>query len=161
MSKKIKDSKDNFGSLYNDFIIGETYRHWPGKTITESDNNIFCLITMNHHPVHLDNHFAETQHHGKILVVGTLVFSLTVGLTVSDISGAAIANLSYENIKHINPVFIGDTLYAQTKILDKINTKSGRKGIVHVQTIGYNQSNDKVIEFERKILFGLSGEQKK
>ena len=146
--------KDNtFGNYFEDFIIGEEIKHPVGKTIFESDNNLFSLLTMNHHPVHLDNNYAEEQVHGKILVVGTLVFSLGVGLTVADISGKAIANLGYEEIKHLHPTFIGDTIYAKTKVLDKKASKSkSDRGVVSVITYVYNQDNIDVLSFKRSVL---------
>lgn len=146
--------KDNtFGNYFEDFIIGEEIQHPIGKTIFESDNNLFSLLTMNHHPVHLDNNYAEDQVHGKILVVGTLVFSLGVGLTVADISGKAIANLGYEEIKHLHPTFIGDTIYAKTKVLDKKASKSKTdRGVVSVITHVYNQDNINVLSFKRSVL---------
>ena len=150
------NSNINFGRAYDEFIIGDTYNHWPGKTITESDNNLFSLITMNHHPVHIDHNFAETHKHKKVLVVGTLVFSLVVGLTVRDISGFAIANLGYESINHLNPVFIGDTIYAESTIIDKQLTKSRKKGIVYVDTKAHNQNNIEVISFKRHFLTKLT-----
>lgn len=141
------------GLYFEEFITGEEIFHSTSKTIFESDNNLFSLITMNHHPVHTNLDYAAKNQHGKILVVGTLVFSLVVGFTVPDISGKAIANLGYEEIKHLNPVFINDTLYARTKILDKWESKSKPdRGIVYVETIGYNQKNEKVISFRRKVL---------
>ena len=147
-----------FGRYYEDFTVGDIYKHWPGKTITESDNNLFSLLTMNHHPVHLDVKYAESKQHGKVLVVGTLVFSLIVGMTVRDVSGNAIANLLYENIDHLGPVHIGDTLYAVTTVLDKRMSKSKNdRGIVYVETVGYNQNNEKIISFKRKVLIPLKG----
>ena len=110
--------RETFGRFLEDFHPGDLYRHWPGKTITESDNNLFSLLTMNHHPVHLDSLYCQGQAHGKVLVVGTLVISVVVGMTVSEISGKAIANLEFEKIKHDSPVFIGDTIYAETEILE-------------------------------------------
>lgn len=149
-------NKVSFGFNYEEFILGQEILHNPGKTIFESDNNLFSLITMNHHPVHLDINYAKDSHHGKILVVGTLVFSLVVGLTVKEISGKAIANLGYEEISHINPVFINDTLYAKTFVLDKFLTKSRPdRGIVVVKTIGYNQDGLDVISFKRKVLLPI------
>ncbi len=112
------------GNYYEEFIVGETINHALSKTIFESDNNLFSLLTMNHHPVHLNIDYVKNHQHGKILVVGTLVFSLVVGMTVPDICGKAIANLAYESIDHLNPVFINDTLYARTKILDKRLSKT-------------------------------------
>lgn len=142
-----------FGTYYEDFVVGEEIKHATSKTVFESDNNLFSLLTMNHHPVHINTHYAKQNQHGEILVVGPLVFSLVVGFTVADISGKAIANLGYENIKHLKPTFIGDTLYARTKILDKRESKSKPdRGIVYVETIGYNQRGEDVISFRRNVL---------
>jgi len=141
------------GHFFEDFIVGETIEHALSKTIFESDNNFFSLLTMNHHPVHTNNHYAELNEHGKILVVGTLVFSLAVGITVPDISGKAIANLGYEKINHLAPVFIGDTIYAKTKVNTKQESKSKNdRGIVFVETIAYNQHGAEVLCFSRNIL---------
>jgi len=141
------------GSYYEEFNTGEIIIHSLSKTIFESDNNLFSLITMNHHPVHTNINYASKNQHGKILVVGTLVFSLVVGITVPDISGKAIANLGYEMIEHIAPVFIGDTLYAKTKVLSKKESKSKNdRGIVYVETIGYNQNGEEVLKFRRNVL---------
>jgi acyl dehydratase len=145
--------ESKFGNYYDDFTIGETIDHALSKTIFESDNNLFSLLTMNHHPVHLNTDYVKKQHHGQILVVGTLVFSLVVGITVPDISGKAIANLSYESVNHINPVFVNDTIYAKTKVLDKRLSKSKpNRGIVYVETIAYNQDKVEVLSFRRKVL---------
>lgn len=141
------------GNTFNEFIVGETIHHSTSKTIFESDNNLFSLLTMNHHPVHTNIDYASKNQHGTILVVGTLVFSLAVGITVPDISGKAIANLGYEEVKHLNPVFINDTIYAKTTIIDKwlSKTKTDR-GIVYVETIAYNQNGVDVLSFKRKVL---------
>ncbi len=141
------------GLYFEDFIVGEEITHALSKTIFESDNNFFSLMTMNHHPVHTNVDYASHNQHGQVLVVGTLVFSLVVGMTVPDISGKAIANLGYENIKHLAPTFVGDTIYAKTKILDKRESKSKNdRGVVYVETIGYNQRDEDVISFRRNVL---------
>lgn len=141
------------GHFFDEFVVGETIEHALSKTIFESDNNFFSLLTMNHHPVHTNLDYAENNQHGKLLVVGTLVFSLVVGMTVPDISGKAIANLGYEEIKHLAPVFIGDTIYAKTTILDKRESKTkSDRGIIYVETIGYNQNGEPVISFRRNVL---------
>lgn len=141
------------GLYYEDFEVGAEIRHALSKTIFESDNNFFSLMTMNHHPVHTNLDYATQNQHGKILVVGTLVFSLAVGMTVPDISGKAIANLEYENIRHLNPVFVNDTLYVRTKILDKRESRSKNdRGIVYVETIAYNQNGIDVLSFRRNVL---------
>ena len=107
----------NLGNYYEFFKVGEEIEHQLSKTIFESDNNFFSLLTMNHHPVHTNADFSKKSHqHGQILVVGTLVLSIVVGMTVPDISGKAIANLGYEEVKHLGPVFVNDTIYCRTKI---------------------------------------------
>ncbi|WP_299248754.1 MaoC family dehydratase [uncultured Lacinutrix sp.] len=147
----------NLGNYFEDFIVGETVEHSLTKTIFESDNNFFSLLTMNHHPVHLSLEHVKNHQHGKILVVGTLVFSIVVGITVPDISGKAIANLEYESIKHLGPVFINDTISAKTTILDKWETKSKKdRGIVYVDTVAYNQNNEAILSFKRKVLIPKS-----
>jgi acyl dehydratase len=142
-----------FGHYFEEFVVGDTILHSLSKTIFESDNNLFSLLTMNHHPIHINSDFASKSQHERILVVGTLVFSLAVGITVPDISGKAIANLCYENIEHIAPVFVNDTIYVKTTILDVIpsKTKSDR-GIVYVETTAYNQDKVDVLKFRRKVL---------
>ena len=145
--------KSNFGNYYDDFEVNSEVFHPLSKTIFESDNNIFSLLTMNHHPVHTNLNYAKTEKHGQILVVGTLIFSLVVGMTVPEISGKAIANLEYLNIKHLNPVFIGDTIYAKSIILEKYTKENiTTSGIILVKTIGFNQNGIEVIEFQRRVL---------
>lgn len=141
------------GSYLEDFETGAEIKHSLSKTIFESDNNLFSLLTMNYHPLHTNIDYAAKNQHGKILVVGTLVFSLAVGITVPDISGKAIANLEYESVKHLNPVFINDTIYVRSKILDKreSNSKPDR-GIIYVESIAYNQNGVDVLSFRRKVL---------
>jgi len=148
-----KDKAYPFGRYLEDFNEGDIYEHFPGKTITESDNNFFSLITMNHHPVHLDQNYAKKSQHGQVLVAGPLVFSVAVGMTVRDVSGKAIANLGYKEINHLGPVFIGDTIYSKTKVLKvrKSKTKTDR-GIVTVITETFNQRNEKILSFSRSVL---------
>lgn len=146
------------GFYYEDFLVGEEIHHSLSKTIFESDNNFFSLLTMNHHPVHTNMDYALKNQHGKILVVGTLVFSLAVGITVPDISGKAIANLEYEDVKHLNPVFLNDTIYVRSKILDKRESKSKLdRGIIYVESIAYNQNGMDVLSFRRKVLIKKKG----
>lgn len=141
------------GLYFEDFIVGDEITHSLSKTIFECDNNYFSLMTMNHHPVHTNIDYASKNQHGKILVVGTLVFSLAVGITVPDVSGKAIANLGYEDIKHINPVFVNDTIYVRTKVLEKRESKSkADRGIVYVESVAYNQKGEDVLSFRRNVL---------
>ena len=142
-----------YGRYFEEFTLGDVYAHDLRKTITESDNNLFSLLTMNHHPVHLDQEYVKKHQHGKVLVVGTLVFSLVVGITVADVSGKAIANLGYREIVHCGPVFIGDTLHAKTEVLDiRRSLSKPDRGIVSVKTIAYNQNDEEVLSFSRDVL---------
>jgi len=144
---------NKMGNYYDDFIIGDVLEHSQSKTIFESDNNLFSLLTLNGHPIHTNIDYAEKSQHKQILVVGTLVFSLAVGITVSDISGKAIANLEYMSVKHTNPVFVNDTIYVKSTILDKTPSSSKvDRGIVHVESKVYNQNEEVVLIFERKVL---------
>ena len=145
--------KFEIGRYFEYFVEGELINHATSKTIFESDNNFFSLMTMNHHPIHTNIDYAMKNQHGKILVVGTLVFSLAVGITVPDISGKAIANLEYENIKHLYPVFINDTIYVRSKVLEKTMSQSKNdRGIVYIESIAFNQDGKDVLMFKRKVL---------
>ena len=118
---------DPFGRHFEDFVVGDVYKHWPGKTITEYDDHLFCMITMNHHPLHTNAWFAENETvQGKNVVVGNLVYSLVLGMSVPDVSGAAIANLEIESLLHAKPTFHGDTIYAVTKVLEANGDLEGR-----------------------------------
>ena len=148
-----------FGRYYDDFEVGDVYKHWPGKTITEYDDHLFCMITMNHHPLHTNAHYAETStQFGKNVVVGNLVYSLALGMSVPDVSGRAIANLEVESLLHKAPMFHGDTLYAETLVLDKKESSSKPdRGVVSVETRGYNQHGDEVLYFRRKVMVPKRG----
>jgi len=143
-----------FGRYFEEFEVGDVYRHWPGKTITEYDDHLFCAITYNQHPLHSDRHYAEqATQFGKNVVVGNLVYSLVLGQSVPDVSGKAIANLEVESLKHANPTFHGDTIYSETRVLDKrASSSKPDRGIVTVETIGYKQDGTVVCEFRRKVL---------
>ena len=111
------------------------------------------MITMNHHPLHTNEWFAQNETvHGKNVVVGNLVYSLVLGMSVPDVSGAAIANLEIETLKHAKPTFHGDTIYAVTKVLDVKETSKGDRGIVTVETKGINQRGEEVCYFKRKVM---------
>ena len=145
-----------YGRYFEELDVGKIYVHGIHKTITESDNNLFCLLTMNHHPLHLDEEYAKhTTYQGKV-VVGTLIISLVVGMSVGDISGKAIANMGFSNIKHEYPVYIGDTIEAITRIMDKrISRTKAYCGIVSVMTRAYNQNGTRVLIMHRDILIPL------
>jgi acyl dehydratase len=142
-----------FGRYLEDFEIGDVYRHWPGKTVTEYDDHLFCMITMNHHPLHTNAWFAENETVQKQnVVVGNLVYSLVLGMSVPDVSGSCVANLEVETLQHAKPTFHGDTIYAATRVLDKKPTSDGKRGIVTVETKGINQRSEEVCYFRRKLM---------
>ncbi len=143
-----------FGRYLEDFVVGDVYRHWPGKTITEADDHLFCMITMNHHPLHTDSWFAEHESvHGRNVVVGNLVYSLVLGMSVPDVSGSAIANLEVESLIHRHPTFHGDTIYAETRVVAVTPSASkSDRGIVTVETKGFNQDGREVCYFRRKVM---------
>ncbi len=143
-----------FGRCLEDFVVGDVYRHWPGKTITEADDHLFCMITMNHHPLHTNVWFAEHETvHKRNVVVGNLVYSIALGLSVPDVSGSAIANLEVESLVHQHPTFHGDTIYAETKVLDvRPSTSKDDRGIVTVETRAFNQESVEVCRFRRKVM---------
>jgi acyl dehydratase len=143
-----------FGRALEDFVVGDVYRHWPGKTITEYDDHLFCMITMNHHPLHTNEWYAENDTpQGRNVVVGNLVYSLVLGMSVPDVSGAAIANLEVESLKHSKPTFHGDTIYAETRVLEVTESRSKPdRGVVTVETKGFNQRGEEVCYFRRKVL---------
>ena len=136
-----------------DFTPGQTFRHWPGRTITEFDNTWFTLMTLNTNPLHFDAAFAAKSQHGQRLVNGLLVIAMVVGMTVRDISESAIANLEYESIRHSGPAFHGDTLYAETSVLSVTpsQTKADR-GVLYLETRGLNQDGKEVLILRRKVL---------
>ncbi len=152
--EKNKGTSGRFGRYFEDFEVGDIYKAWPGKTITEADDHLFCMITMNHHPLHTDANYAEhATQFGKNVVVGNLIYSLALGMTVPDVSGKAIANLEVENLKHTAPTFHGDTIYASTEVLEKTPSKSKNdRGVVKVRTTATNQRGEIVCEFVRKVL---------
>ena len=143
-----------FGRTYEEFEVGAVYRHWPGKTVTEYDDHLFCLLTMNHHPLHLDAHYAEqTTDFGRNVVVGNYVYSLLLGMSVPDVSGKAIANLEVESLRHVAPTFHGDTVYGETTVLDKrLSGSKPDRGVVTVETRGHNQNGALICVFRRRVM---------
>ncbi len=142
-----------FGRCFEDFEIGDVYKHWPGRTITEYDDTLFSMLTMNHNPLHIDAHYAGETQHRQRLVVGPLIFSIALGMSVPDVSGKAIANLEFENVRHLAPTFHGDTMYAETKVLEKkLSSSKPDRGIVTVETLAYNQRGETILSFRRRVM---------
>src|ERR1700687_5061676 len=141
------------GRYLEEFEVGAVYKHWPAKTVTESDDHLFCLITMNHHPLHLNDVYAAKSQQGRNVVVGPMVYSLALGMSVSDVSGKAIANLATEELSNPAPVFHGDTLFVESEVLE-INPPGSKpdRGTVKVHTRVLNQDGVLVAEFKRVVL---------
>jgi itaconyl-CoA hydratase len=141
------------GRYYEDFAVGDTYKHWPGRTITAADNTWFTLLTMNQHPLHFDEEYAKGTEFGRPLVNSTLTLAIVVGMSVADVSQNAVANLGWTDIRMPAPVFNGDTLYAESTVLDKRDSKSRpAQGIVNVATRAWKQDGTTVMTFKRSVL---------
>ena len=145
--------RTKFGRYLEEFVVGDIYEHRPGRTITETDNIHFSLLTMNFHPMHCDKAFAEKSEFKQLLVNSSLTLAVVIGMTVNDVSGKAIANLGWKEINLTGPVFCGDTLYAESEVLEKRESKSRpNQGIVTVETRAFNQHGKPVMNFVRSAL---------
>jgi acyl dehydratase len=150
--------REDIGRCFEDFVVGDVYEHRPGRTIGEADNIWFTLLTMNTHPLHFDADYAARSEFGRPLVNSALTVAIVTGQTVSDISQKAIANLGWKEIRLTAPVFVGDTLYAESEVLEKRESRSRpTQGIVTVRTIGRKQDGTVVIEMERTMLVPKRG----
>ncbi len=147
------------GRFFEDFEPGDVYQHPLGRTIIAADNVWFTLLTQNTAPIHFDRHYAAQTEFGKPLVDSTFTLALVTGQSVTDISQNMFANLGWEDVRLPNPVFEGDTIYSQTEVLEKRESKSrANVGIVKVKTTGYNHEGKIVIEFKRTILVFKRGQ---
>ncbi|MFO1455652.1 MAG: MaoC family dehydratase [Steroidobacteraceae bacterium] len=150
--------RETFGRHYEDFVVGDVYEHRPGRTITQQDNIWFTLLTMNTHPLHFDEEYGRASEFGRCIVASPLTVAMIVGMSVTDVSQKAIANLGWKDIVMPAPVFAGDTLYAESEVLAKRDSNSRpTAGIVTVRTIGRNQHGTEVCRFERTILVARRG----
>src|SRR2546421_10861545 len=142
-----------YGRFLEEFEVGDVYKHWPAKTVTEAEDHLFCLLTMNHHPLHVNDVYAGQSQQGRNVVAGPYVYALVFGMTVNDVSGKAIANLATEELSHPSPVFHGDTLFCETEVLEVKPSKSKPdRGTVRVHTRVLNQDGVLVAEFKRVVL---------
>ena len=158
--KKVGENRyrETFGRYYEEFEVGDVYEHRPGRTITQNENIWFTLLTMNTHPMHFDEEYAKASEFGKCIVCSPFTVALMVGMSVSDVSQKAIANLGWSDIKLTHPLYAGDTLYAESEVLAKRESKSRPgAGIVSVRTIGLNQEKKVVCTFERTMLIARRG----
>jgi acyl dehydratase len=149
----------SYGRYFDELETGQEFRHWPGRTIAEFDDTLFSLLSMNQHPVHIDEHFASGTQHGRRLVEGPLVISLVIGMSQADIGGRAIQTVDYSDIRHLGPVFHGDTIYAESKIVAKKELPQER-GVVTIESRGINQRGETVLSLQRSIIVPIrpSGE---
>jgi acyl dehydratase len=136
----------SYGRYYDELEPGQRFDHWPGRTITEFDDTLFALLSMNQHPIHIDEHYAASTQHRQRLVVGPLVIAFVIGMSEADVGGRATATLEYRDVQHLKPVFHGDTLYARSTIVGREN------GVVRVKSEGLNQRGEVVLSLERRIL---------
>jgi acyl dehydratase len=147
------------GRFFEDFEVGDVYAHPLGRTITQTDNIWFTLLTQNTAPIHFDQHYAAQTEFGKPLVDSTLTLALVTGQSVTDVSQNVFANLGWDEVKLPHPVFEGDTIYSQSEVLSKRESKSRPNiGIVTVKTTGYNQEGKSVITFRRTLMVYKRGQ---
>jgi itaconyl-CoA hydratase len=147
------------GRYFEDFEVGDVYQHPLGRTVTTTDNMWFTLLTQNTAPIHFDHHYAAQTEFGKPLVDSTFTLALVTGQSVTDISQNVFANLGWDEVRLPNPVFEGDTIYSQSEVLEKRESRSRPNvGIVTVQTSGYNQDGTVVITFKRTIMVYKRGQ---
>tara|TARA_B100000029_G_scaffold145083_1_gene140311 strand:+ start:485 stop:1003 length:519 start_codon:yes stop_codon:yes gene_type:complete len=150
--------RESYGRYLEDFEVGDTYEHRPGRTITESDNTWFTLLTMNQHPLHFDKEYGANTEFGQVLVNSCLTLSLVTGMSVSDVSQKTIANLGWTDVKLSGPVFVGDTIYAESEVLEVRPSKSRpNQGIVTILSRGLKQDGSEVISFKRSMLIPTRG----
>ena len=150
--------RESFGRCYEDFTVGDVYEHRPGRSITETDNTWFTLLTMNTHPLHFDKAYCAKTEFGKPLVNSCLTLSIVVGMSVRDVSQKAIGNLGWNEIKLTAPVFVGDTIYAESTVLAKRESSSRpTQGIVTVRTLGKKADGTEFMSFERTMLVPKRG----
>ncbi len=149
----------SLGRYLEEFTVGDVYEHFPGRTITEADNIQFSLLTMNNHPMHCDSHFASKSEFGKPLVNSGLTLAIVLGMTVADVSGKAIANLGWTEIKLTAPVHPGDTVYAESEVLEVRESKSRpTQGVVTVRTTGKRADGVVFMSFVRSVLIPKRGQ---
>jgi acyl dehydratase len=156
----VHDARESrFGRSFDEFVVGDVFRHWPGHTITEAEDHLFCMLTRAASPVHVDAHYASTElEGGRNMVVGTFVYSLLLGLSVPDTSGKAIAALGTESLRHLAPLYHGDTLYGETTVLEaRISKSRPGVGVITIETRGYNQDTTQVCVFRRSFLVPITG----
>ncbi|WP_411380657.1 MaoC family dehydratase [Pseudomonas sp. MPB26] len=148
--------REDHGLSFNDFEVGEIYEHRPGRTITEADNIWMSLVSMNNHPLHIDSNFARDTEFGVVLVSSLVTFSIVGGMSLASTSAKGIANLGWDKVRLLSPVFVGDTIYAESEVIAKRRSQSRPgQGIVSVRTKGLKDSGEVFLTCERSFLINL------
>jgi acyl dehydratase len=150
--------RESYGRYLEDFRVGDVYEHRPGRTISEADNTWFTLLTMNQHPLHFDAEYAAKSEFGKLVVNSTFTLALVAGMSVSDVSQKTVANLGWDKIRLSAPVFVGDTVYAESEVLAVRDSKSRpTQGVVSVRTTGKKADGTVFMTYERTMLIPKRG----
>jgi len=144
----------SYGKYFEELEPGQIFRHWPGRTIAEFDDTLLSLLSMNQHPVHIDEHYAKGTQHGQRLVEGPIVISLVIGMSQGDIGGRALETLDYSDVRHAGPVFHGDTIYAESSVLEK-HALDGGCGLIVLEHKGLNQRQEVILTMRRRIVVPL------
>lgn len=151
--------RENVGFGYPDLIVGRVIEHRPGRTVTDVDNVLMSTLTGNAAPIHLDAHYSEKTEWGRPLVCSIVTLGIVAGMTVRSTSGLTVANLGLDHVVFENPVFVGDTLYAETEILGRrLSQSRPEHGIVSCRTSGYNQLGTRVVMFDRIFLVPMNAD---
>ena len=150
--------RESYGRYFEDFEVGDIYEHRPGRTISDADNSWFTLLTMNQHPLHFDAEYGKQSEFGHNIVNSCLTLAIVTGMSVSDVSQKTVANLGWDNVRLTAPVVVGDTLYAESEVLEKRESKSRpTQGIVRIRTLGLRADGTQVMSFERAMLIPFRG----
>src|SRR5580658_6835125 len=145
-----------YGRYFEELEVGQQFKHWPGRTIQEYDDTLLSLLSMNQHPVHHDAHYAQASQHGRRLVAGPVVISLAIGMSQADIGGRALATRRYTDVRHESPAFHGDTIYAESRVLEK-KLISADRGEVEIETRANNQRGESVLSMRRVLVVPTTG----
>jgi itaconyl-CoA hydratase len=150
--------RESYGRYFEDFEVGDIYEHRPGRTISDADNSWFTLLTMNQHPLHFDAEYGKQSEFGQNIVNSCLTLAIVTGMSVSDVSQKTVANLGWDKVRLTAPVVVGDTLYAESEVLEKRESKSRpTQGIVRIRTLGLRADGTQVMSFERAMLIPFRG----
>ena len=146
----------SYGRFFEELEVGQQFQHWPGRTIQEYDDTLLGLLSMNQHPVHHDEHYARTGQHGRRLIAGPVVISLAIGMSQADVGGRALATRRYSDVRHEAPTFHGDTIHAESRVLEK-KLISADRGEVEIETRARNQRGETILRMRRVLVIPIRG----